>query len=127
MEKLVINKLNEKENQNIIDLVDKYLDIKTKQANLEMLEKETLDEILELDIHNISILEKNLSFTISKVKETKIDYDLTLSGLDPNDYKKEVISKKWDDNKITAELKDKVVYKEVQSKPRVTISSIVKE
>ncbi len=127
MEKLVINKLNQKENQKTLDLVNKYLDIKTKQANLEMLEKETLDEILALDIKNIAILEKNLSFTISKGKERKIDYETTLEGMEQDNFKKQIVSYKWDDKKIIDDLKDRVVYVEVDSKPRVYIKELVKE
>lgn len=123
---IYINELNEKENKNIIELVDKYLKTNEEIERLEIAKVELLKQLQETNYQTIAIDKFNMRFTITPSKVVdKIDYEKTMEGVeDINKYKKIIETRRWNDDKIKNELN--VVYVKEETKPRITISQLEK-
>lgn len=123
---IYINDLNEKENENVVNLLDKYLKINEEIERLETAKVELLKQLQETNYQTIAIDKFNMRFTITPSKVVdKIDYDKTMEGVeDINQYKKIVETKRWNDDKIKNELN--VIYVKEETKPRITITELEK-
>lgn len=123
---IYINDLNEKENENVVNLLDKYLKINEEINKLEVAKVELLRQLQETNYQTIAIDKFNMRFTITPSKVVdKIDYDKTMEGVeDINQYKKIIETKRWNDDKIKNELN--VVYVKEETKPRITITQLEK-
>lgn len=123
---IYINELNEKDNQDIIVLVETYLKLCDQLEEIETAKINVLKQLEQTNYQTIAIDKFNMRFTITPSKVVdKIDYETTLQGVENVDeYKKIVETKRWNDAKIINELN--VVYKKEETKPRATITQIEK-
>lgn len=125
---ILINQLNinEKNNKELKEKIEQYLSTKNLISELENKLDSIANELSNQIYDTIGLQDQNIRFTITKPKKVnKINYEKTLEGIENiQQYKKEKISMVWNDDKIKNELN--VIYDETETKPRITISELIK-
>lgn len=119
--------LNKPENIEIKQKLEEWLTLKATITKLQEKEELLLKEIANIPYKTIGLLDKNIKITITHPKVEKvIDYDKTLEAVaDKENYKYEVKTLKWNDDKIKEELN--VIYKEKVGSFRTTITPLKKD
>lgn len=128
--KILITKVNEEQYITEKKLIENYVETRNQIANLQEALVNMEIAMEKLDFKTIGIQDSNIRFTITPSKTVKkINYDKTFqenTSFDASKYKKEIISFKWIDDLIEEEIKDKVIYDDINYKARVLVKELKK-
>ena len=118
--------LKDEKVQQLDRLMKEYIDLNEKLEFIESRKKEIGNLILKTNYYKVGNKELNKKITITRNDPKKIiDYDETLKEVpDIQNYKYEVKTLKWNDDKIKEELN--VVYKEKETNARILITELEK-
>lgn len=128
-QQILINKLNQNDDKlnELKTKIENYLQNKELIIQLENKQIELLKDISNYGYDSIGVQDINTKITITPCKIVDvINYEKTLENVDNKEnYKKDKISRVWNDDKIINELN--VVYDKKETNPRATITLLKKE
>lgn len=111
-------------------LAEEYILTKRKINDLEETLKRIENDLGKLSFETVKVVWGDIGLTITPSKIVKkLNYDKTFEEnplFNPDKFKTEVISFKWNDELIKDALKDKVIYDDVVYKVRILTTKIKK-